>query len=70
MRTGLGRLQVPVFIAELCIGHQQSGVHGVYDLHRYEDDKRDALERWASKVRSIVEPPPKNVVELARRARQ
>jgi hypothetical protein len=56
-RTGMSALGITTFIAELCIGHQQAGVHAVYDLHRYRDEKRDAFERWASKVRSIVEPP-------------
>ena len=32
-------------------------------------EKRDALERWAAKLRVIVEPPPPNVVDLSARAR-
>jgi hypothetical protein len=40
-------------------------MHRVYDLHAYESEKRHALELWAVRLRSIVEPPPANVVELA-----
>jgi len=35
-----------------------------YDQYEYLDEKRDALERWAAKVASIVTPPPANVVQL------
>jgi integrase len=63
-RTGLATIGVSPFIAELVIGHQQKGVHKVYDVHRYQDEKRDALERWASKLRTIIEPPPANVLPL------
>jgi integrase len=66
-RTGMSALGVTPFIAELILGHQQKGVHAIYDLHRYRAEKREALERWAAKVRSIVEPPPANVVNLAQR---
>src|SRR4029077_149616 len=63
-RTNLSALGVAPFIAELVIGHQQKGVHRVYDVHRYQAEKREALERWASKLRGITAPPPANVVPL------
>jgi integrase len=63
-RTNLSSLGVSPFIAELVIGHQQKGVHKIYDLHRYQNEKRDALERWASKLRTIIAPPPANVVAI------
>jgi integrase len=63
-RTNLASLGVSPFIAELVIGHQQKGVHKVYDVHRYQAEKRDALERWASKLRTIIEPTPPNVIAL------
>ena len=33
-------------------------------MHRFEDEKREALAKWAMLLRSIVEPPPANVVAL------
>ena len=63
-RTNLASLGVSPFIAELVIGHQQKGVHKVYDVHRYQAEKREALERWANRLRDIVTPPPANVVAL------
>lgn len=64
VRTNLSTLGVMPFIAELVINHQQKGVHKVYDVHRYQAEKRDALARWESKLRSIIEPPPANVVDI------
>ena len=63
-RTNLSSLGVSPFIAELVIGHQQKGVHKVYDVFRYQSEKREALERWAGKLRDIVEPPPANVTAI------
>jgi integrase len=61
-RTNLASLGVLPFIAELVIGHQQKGVHAVYDVHRYQPQKREALELWANRLRDIVTPSPANVV--------
>jgi integrase len=63
-RTNLASLGVAPFIAELILGHQQKGVHKVYDVHRYQAEKREALGRWANKLRDIVTPPPTNVRQL------
>jgi integrase len=63
-RTNLSSLGVSPFIAELCIGHQQKGVHKVYDVFLYQSEKRDALERWAGKLRTIIALPPANVVAI------
>jgi len=73
-RTGLSTTGALPFFAELVIGHAQSGVHGVYDLHKYDAEKREALERWEARLLSIVAPVPEpepaaNVVELKQRAR-
>ena len=57
VRTRLSTLGVTPFIAELVIAHTQGGVHEVYDLHTYDGEKRDALQRWEKLLLSIVEPP-------------
>jgi hypothetical protein len=54
------------------IGHTRKGLHAVYDQHEALDERREALEMWAHKLRSIVEPPPPGKVhdiEEERRAR-
>jgi integrase len=64
MRSRLSALQVPDVIAELILGHAKRGLQRVYDQHRYEDEMRQALEKWAARLRSIIIPPPANVVAL------
>ncbi len=63
-RTGMAAAGVNVFIAELVIGHRQTGVHAVYDLHRYDSEKRKALEVWNARLAAILSPPPDNLVRL------
>ena len=64
VRTGLSRLKVTEEAREAVMAHARPGIKGTYDLYDYLDEKRDALDRWAAKLRSIIEPPPPNVVEL------
>ena len=68
-RTGLAGLRIPDHVAELCIGHARTGIKGVYDRHSYLEERREAFEAWARKLRSIVDPTaaPSNVVSLAAR---
>jgi len=65
VRTHLSALPIPDLVRELVIAHAKPGLHKVYDLHAYEQEKRHALELWAARLRSIVEPAPAKVVELA-----
>jgi integrase len=65
MRTGLSALPIPDRVRELVIAHAQPGLHKVYDQFTYLDEKRHALELWAARLRSIVEPPPANVIPFS-----
>ena len=71
VRTRLSQLRVSPEIAELVIGHGRKGITRVYDQHEALDERREALELWAARLRSIVTPPPENVTDLEeeRRAR-
>jgi len=64
VRTGLASLRVPDTVAELVLGHGKRGMQRVYDLEEREPDLREALEKWAAKLRDIVTPPPDNVRKL------
>jgi integrase len=55
-RTLLSRARVSGDVAEMCLGHVLGGVRGVYDRHKYEAEKRDALNRLAVLIESIVHP--------------
>ena len=64
-RTGLAELGIPQIVAEKVLNHAERNVLvRTYDRHEYADEKRDALERWALRLREITEPPPGNVVQL------
>src|SRR5262249_8666165 len=58
-------------VKELMISHAQGGLHEVYDLYEFLDERRVGFERWAERLLEIVAPPPakpdgSNVVELRR----
>jgi len=63
-RTGLSTLNIPPHIAELCLAHRQPGLARTYDLHRFDQEKRHALNAWAARLLAIVEPRPDKVTPL------
>jgi integrase len=68
-RTRLAELKIQDVVAELAIGHAKKGLRRVYDQHAYADEIRDAMERWAIRLRAIVAPEPEtNVIRAAFRA--
>jgi len=50
------------------LAHARPGIKGTYDLYDYLDEKREALELWAARLRTIVEPQPGNVIKFLARA--
>ncbi|MBP2302493.1 tyrosine-type recombinase/integrase [Azospirillum picis] len=62
--TGMARLGVPRLVISKIENHAEGGVTKLYDRYAYEAEKRDALDRWGAKVRSMVSPTPDNVVQL------
>jgi integrase len=64
VRSHLSRLKVEEVAREAVLAHARPGIKGVYDLHDYREEKREALQLWAARLRTIVEPPPSNVVKL------
>jgi hypothetical protein len=64
VRSNLSRLKISEEAREAVLAHVRPGIKGTYDLHDYLDEKRQALELWAARLRSIVEPPPANVVNI------
>jgi integrase len=54
VRTRLAKLKVDFITSELILGHAVSGISAVYDVHKYEDEKRAALQAWADHLQGIV----------------
>lgn len=59
MATGMGdKLGVLPHVIEAILNHvsgHKAGVAGVYNKATYRTEKRDALERWAERITSLVE---------------
>lgn len=67
MRTGLAAAGVDELTAELTVGHTRKGIAAVYDLHKYDHEKRRALEAWERRLLSLVgQPVEATVVSLSR----
>lgn len=54
VRTGLSRLGCPAEIAEAVLGHSKKGIQGTYDLHTYEKECAEWLQKWADYIESIL----------------
>jgi integrase len=54
VRTGLSRLQCPNEVAEAVLGHSRRGIEGTYDLHGYEAECREWLQKWADHLDSLI----------------
>jgi integrase len=65
-RSLMARAGIGDNVAERVLGHAIGGVAGVYNRHSYLSEKTDALQRLASLLETILNPPDKaNVVDLA-----
>ena len=60
-KTLMVRAGVRPDISERVLGHVIAGVEGTYDRHSYAEEKRDALEKLAAIVESILNPTPSNI---------
>jgi integrase len=64
-RTHFSALPVDDRVRELVIAHAQPGLHKVYDLHTYQEEKRRCLELWEKRLFGIVELAPTDVADLS-----
>lgn len=51
--THMGELRVPRHIRKLLLDHAENDVTGIYDRYEYLEERRDALEKWAAKIRQL-----------------
>jgi len=67
-RSLMAKAGVADNVAERVLGHAIPGIHGIYNRYEYANEKADALQRLATLVETILNPPDKtNVVDLAAR---
>ena len=48
MKSHMRALGVPRDISEMCLNHKLTGVEGIYDRHTYFEERKEALEKWAT----------------------
>lgn len=53
-RTEIAACGFPAEVAERVIGHVAPGIEDVYNVHRYEAEKRAALEAWERRLLQVV----------------
>jgi hypothetical protein len=49
LATGMQKLRIELQVTEAVLNHKsgtRAGIVGVYQVHQYADEKREALERW------------------------
>jgi integrase len=69
--TGMAELGIRPDVIELCVNHvsgTRGGIAGVYNKSELLDERRAALERWATHVAGVVSGEAANVVPLKRGA--
>jgi integrase len=65
--TGMAEIGVAPHIVEAALNHisgAKAGVAGTYNRAAYAEEKRAALERWATHVQGLVSARPANVVKM------
>ncbi len=70
VRSGLSALRIPHNVAEAVLAHRPPGIVGTYDVYGYFDEKREASEKWAEKLASIVDPKPTTPAKVIRLRRR
>jgi integrase len=54
VRSGLSRLGCPSEIGEAVLGHSKKGIVGTYDLHAYEKECKEWLQKWADHLDCFI----------------
>jgi len=65
--SNMAALGISRFIIGKVLNHVENNVTAIYDRYAYDEEKRRALEAWASRLEEIVsgKPATSNVVSLA-----
>ena len=61
--TFMTRAKIPRLIVGKILNHVDAGVTAVYDRNPYEEEKRDALEKWESLLLKILPKPKQQVMD-------
>jgi integrase len=60
--TNMAKLGIDRIVVAKVLNHAENEVTAVYDRHKYDAEKRRALELWGARIAAIVEEPRDDVV--------
>jgi integrase len=69
--TSLAKMRVRQEVTERILNHRAgvvSGVAGIYNQYDYADEVANALQAWANKIKSLIDPAPSTRVTPLRAA--
>lgn len=52
-KSHMRALGIPRDITEMCLNHKLQGIEGIYDVHTYFQERKDALTRWNDYLSSL-----------------
>ena len=59
----IAALGVPEIVSEHILSHgPRDPLVRTYNVHAYQDEKHEALEKWAVHIRDLIEPPPESTL--------
>jgi integrase len=64
--TYLARCGVDRIVISKILNHAENEVTAIYDRHRYDREKRAALDSWSERLTGIVTGAETNVIVLAK----
>jgi integrase len=56
-RTGMARIEIVDTWIEEVLNHKKEKIKSIYDQHKYDEQKRKALTRWAEHLESTIDAP-------------
>lgn len=51
----MAKLRIPRTVIKKILNHADRDITAIYDRYGYDDEKREALDMWAQRLREIVE---------------
>jgi integrase len=54
--TGLARLGCPRVVQDRILNHVDGSIGAIYDVHRYDDEARTWLQKWADHLSTLMVP--------------
>ncbi|MDB5783188.1 MAG: integrase [Caballeronia mineralivorans] len=65
MKSHMRKLKVSRDISEMCLNHKLPGVEGFYDQYTYWDERRSALDLWATHITTCMYAKPSHTPPTA-----